>query len=294
MLNRDLPTLGVVIPVHNMAGRLQNLEKGIVEAAEHSLPIKFTIVQDGLDRDTHHELSILANKFKTESLQVNFSSPGLTRNRGIERNNSDWIAFWDSDDVGHPIECYNAILEARHSAKVLVGGYRIVDENSIVKRNYPTKNLRATMLNPGIWRFLFKREIISDVRFPNYAMGEDQIFLARLNLQEDDIEYFDSCFYSYFTGIKSQATLDYARVQEIKKSIDEIEKLIKSSTLVANYVYVLRARMILTALKNHVIPPKSFRLLFFATTHNSARRRESLGSFLWVLAQIFKRYISIK
>ena len=95
---------------------------GGVEAAEHSLPIKFTFVQDGLDRETQRELSILANKFKTESLQVNFSSPGLTRNRGIERNSSDWIAFWDSDDVGHPIECYNAILEARHSAKVLIGG----------------------------------------------------------------------------------------------------------------------------------------------------------------------------
>lgn len=291
MLIRDLPTLGVVIPVHNMAGRLQNLEKGVVEAAEHSLPIKFTFVQDGLDRETQRELSILANKFKTESLQVNFSSPGLTRNRGIERNSSDWIAFWDSDDVGHPIECYNAILEARHSAKVLIGGFRIIDENNIVKNIHPTNNLRAVMLNPGIWRFLFKREIIGDVRFPNYAMGEDQIFLARLNLQEEDIEYFDSCFYSYFTGIKSQATLDHARVFEIKKSIDEIDKLIKSSTVAANYVYVVRARMILTALKNYVISPKRFALLFFATTHNSAKRRKSLGSFLWVLTQILKRYI---
>ncbi len=153
--------LSIVVPVHNMAGRLGNLEKSLKRTQELGLPIQFVLVQDGIDVGTRKELSDLSKKYDAMFLEVDLGSPGLARNTGIEFCNSPWIAFWDSDDHGNPEEVINELLHARPEKKIIVGSFREMNlkKNQLSKLRKPSKFLSLLMINPGIWRFVFRREV---------------------------------------------------------------------------------------------------------------------------------------
>lgn len=251
MKSEQKPQLSVVVPVHLMAGKLQNLEKVLKESQRLNLAIQYLLIQDGVDQETANQLQGLAQKYSAEYHQVDFLSPGLTRNFGLELTRALWVTFWDSDDLGEPQHVLSAIAKAQRRTKVLVGGYKIHDVISglITETIKPDRSLERLMINPGCWRFVFKKEYIGEVRFPSSRMGEDQVFLARLNIQDCDLEYIDDSFYTYSIGSNSQLTKDKESVLEIQKSILLVRRIILSEKRFEDYLYILNARMALTAYK---------------------------------------------
>ena len=95
--------LTAIVPVSGMAGRLHNLENWL--STIHDLDIQIIIIHDHRDSETERQLlSILGtiNSPKIAYLSGAFGSPGAARNAGLERVDSKFVCFWDSDDLPQP------------------------------------------------------------------------------------------------------------------------------------------------------------------------------------------------
>jgi hypothetical protein len=60
------------------------------------------------------------------------------------------------------------------------------------------------MSNPGLWRWVFARELVGSARFEPTKRGEDQLFLARVNAFSYKITLFQEKVYTYFIGDTNQ------------------------------------------------------------------------------------------
>jgi hypothetical protein len=60
--------------------------------------------------------------------------------------------------------------------------------------------------NPGIWRFAFKKALMNEVKFQDFSMGEDLIFLSRNVSNIHEVFRWNAVVYSYSTGDKRSLT----------------------------------------------------------------------------------------
>lgn len=292
MENPEEPLISIVVPIHKMAGRLSNLERVLKEAQSGNLPIEFVLVHDGHDTGTSNDLKVLSEKYQVSVVQGNFNSPGLARNYGMENTKANWVAFWDSDDIGNPNALTEAVLKANSRTKILIGGYRtyLISNNQVSKIFMPSRKLDKLMINPGCWRFVFRKEFILETKFPKMRMGEDQVFLAKLRIDESQVTFIDDCFYTYFIGNMNQLTNSASSVAEVLEATKEIGEFIQNSYKVNKYIYVINARLILSALKNGQISFVGFlSLLFKPRVSGIQKKLEWILGFVTVLTNIVAR-----
>ena len=140
----------------------------------------------------------------------------------------------------------------------------------------PIGNFPMAMINPGIWRFIFRRSAIVNTNFPPYRMGEDQVFLARLLINESSVYFSDKNVYLYVDGEGGQLTKDKKAVSEILLAIDEITQIITHNSWQYSYLRVMRTRMITTALKHKLIPLYKALILFSGSSNVPVKKRYEL------------------
>lgn len=275
-----------------MAGRLSNLERVLKEAQSGNLPIEFVLVHDGNDKGTSNDLKTLSEKYQASVVQGNFNSPGLARNYGMENTKANWVAFWDSDDVGNPNALTEAVSKANSRTNILIGGYRthFISNDQVSKIFMPSRKLDKLMINPGCWRFVFRKEFILETKFPKMKMGEDQVFLAKLRIDESQVTFIDDCFYTYFIGNMNQLTNSASSVAEVLEATKEIGEFIQNNYEVKKYIYVINARLILSALKNGQISFVGFLSFLFKPRVSGIRKKlEWILGFVTVLTNFVAR-----
>lgn len=284
MIFVEKPLLSIIVPIHNMAGKLQNLELSLKAAKELNLPVSFILVHDGLDEVTNEEVSDLAASYKAKYLNLVVNSPGLARNYGLQHADSEWVAFWDSDDIGSVKEVISSIHNSPLNTDFILAGYSQMSQRTKIVNQIstPIGNFPMAMINPGIWRFIFRKSAIVNINFPPYRMGEDQVFLARLLINESSVYFSDKIVYLYVDGEGGQLTKDKKAVSEILLAIDEITQIITHNSRQYSYLRVMRTRMITTALKHKLIPLYKALILFSGSSSVPIKKRFelTLGS-LW-------------
>ena len=218
--------LTVVIPVTLMASRLQNLEKTLVQCRQNR--VKVVLVHDVQDAETGPELQNLVRDLSQPDspfitlIEKFCGSPGQARNLGKKLVFTEWVAFWDSDDIAEVSKFLLMIDEANKSGdQIAVGGYRVIDSNSkspLSIREFTGKKAKRDaeiFLNPGIWRWGFLNDLIAQVNFQDFKMGEDQIFLLDSSVLDHRIYYSPNVVYDYFVNSNFQSTnnrLSFARL----------------------------------------------------------------------------------
>lgn len=249
-----------------------------------NLPVSFILVHDGLDEATNEEVSDLAASYKAKYLNLVVNSPGLARNYGLQHADSEWVAFWDSDDIGSVKEVISSIHNSPLNTDFILAGYSQMSQRTKIVNQIstPIGNFPMAMINPGIWRFIFRKSAIVNTTFPPYRMGEDQVFLARLLINESSVYFSDKNVYLYVDGEGGQLTKDKKAVSEILLAIDEITQIITHNSRQYSYLRVMRTRMITTALKHKLIPLYKALILFSGSSSVPVKKRceLTLGS-LW-------------
>ena len=199
-----------------MAGRLDNLKLCISECTD--LPISFILIHDIQDNGTSSELKkiLLDNvHLDIKLIEGKYGSPGFARNAGLKEPLAPWVIFWDSDDVPKPQTVIDALKKAGNEPHLIIGDFFTNSSNEIREIRHSGK-LSNVAMNPGLWRFIIRRDILSDVKFCSTRMGEDQIFLIDLNPESRNILFSDEIFYEYFLGDPLQLT-------SVQREIDEVE-----------------------------------------------------------------------
>ena len=246
--NDTYAQLSIIIPVHVKTDSLSNLELSLKKTL--GLSIQLILVSDNNEKEIQENLLKLANTYHAKVVQVDVRSPGRARNEGLKLAKTPWIAFWDSDDVGEPEPVLKAIKEAPENSKVIIGNYRVQNIGNLSNSKESNhKNLNKIMINPGIWRFVFASEIVKENRFPDYRMGEDQVFLARLNIKRESIHFVDQVFYTYFIGTASQLTANPDARGEALAAYFELDLLARNCSKVNFSTLILKTRLLFTAFK---------------------------------------------
>ena len=243
--------LSVIVPVSRMAGRLRELETWLRQS--EGSPIEVIIIHDIQDESTGRDLRMLIDRYKFLNivfLEGYFGSPGAARNEALALDLKRWVCFWDSDDLPHVENVLRAIQEADSTDEILVGNYSIINGERLTNY-FHQNNLDMVALNPGLWRMVFRSELIGAMRFAPYRMGEDQLFLVKMNLASRKVKFAEDIFYVYFQGDPNQLTAFLPAKKEVSLVLVEICKEIdKNSNLQNSFSEIVKVRLFLTFIKN--------------------------------------------
>ena len=219
--------LTVVVPVSRMYGKMHNLFLWLNEVNDHDCEV--IIVHDKQDTMTSDELQKQLQKIdspKIRFLEGSFGSPGLARNFGKKYATGSHIMFCDSDDVlqlSKALEC----IGKQPCPSVIIGGYLTVNSQSRQQkeRHKAPGNVLQLAKSPGIWRFIFKSEVIKGIDFKDYRMGEDQLFLAHVGLLTQDVLRVSETLYHYYTNNKDQLTSQKGNLSDLIGVIRDVRDL---------------------------------------------------------------------
>ena len=213
-MNKEI--LSIVVPVTQMAGRLQNLEKWILEAID--LGIEVLLIHDFRDNATSDELHALVARLSHPNIRLEenmFGNQGSARNYGKALSRGEWIAFWDSDDLGKPRKLLQVVTSAKSNTDLIIAQYESVDPSLNVLSRSSTNYLRNVPKSVGLWRMVFRNRSFSDVHFPELRMAEDQVFFARCLAKARKIEIVSDSLYSYVQGNSGQITKNSEALMQI-------------------------------------------------------------------------------
>ena len=255
-MGSDNPLLSVVVPISDMAERLDRMKQWIREIDFNYCEV--VLVHDVRDNKTTEELDAFQQEIKHQNLKLisgKWGNPGGPRNNGISVSTGDWIAFWDSDDTPC-IENVVIALKSKNPVDVHVGAFETIDSSSgLVTATMNSQTVEDLYINPGIWRFVFKKSILEQLRFPELSMGEDQVFLMRLKLKGSQIAFHREVFYKYFTGNSGQLTSQRRAIKDLTLTISATANFYQTSTLIEKkLVGLMLVKQFGTLLKRKSLP----------------------------------------
>ena len=82
----------IIIPAHNSAGYIQNALDSVVEQTFEDYEL--IVVCDSCTDNTEE----IAKEYGARTVAVDYHCDGLTRNKGIEMAQGEWVLFIDDDD----------------------------------------------------------------------------------------------------------------------------------------------------------------------------------------------------
>lgn len=217
--------LTIVIPVAKMAGRLEKLKESIERIPFNNVEV--LLIDDHQDEETLRELSEIISVIGNPNIKVTsgiFGNPGLARNAGLEISKGEWIAFWDSDDIGFIDPILEEIEKASKEVDIIIGQFKTHDigNNQILSRK-PFESVSQISKSPGIWRFVFRN--VNLIEFESLSMGEDQLFIAANLSETKHIRISKKVFYIYTVGNSNQLTYSKSKIKDLLESIKKLNNL---------------------------------------------------------------------
>jgi hypothetical protein len=258
----DKPVLRAIIPITLMSGRMENLKTFLEESKRTT--IKVTLVHDHRDEETSKELReiILAlNSPSIDLIEGQFGSPGAARNAALKSRNSDWVTFWDSDDLPSPTSYFDLVEKANSlGKKFAVGQFECLQLPERYELNQKKcKTLIQVGVYPGLWRWAFNLNRIKHLHFSEYLMGEDQLFLAMCAPTKDEVFISKRSIYTYFQGVEGQLTSrkdaisDLIRVSQIMQN-----ELRKANSMQCTFIFVMVIKQLITLKKQQLLTNSQF------------------------------------
>jgi len=218
--------LSVVIPIGNLGRDIDNL-KSIVSAAPKQ-DVELVLILDTAEKLAFIQLNELC-KIKGLShykiLECADRNPGSSRNIGMNAAGGEWIIFCDSDDMPIFSNLLNIISLSNDGSDIVIGSFFNEDNFGIrtsqrLIENDPSINWHLISLNPGVWRWLIRKNLLENVTFPELSMGEDQFFLIKLLSTPSRIKFASEFFYVYRTNTRESLTRNKTKISDLSRVIE--------------------------------------------------------------------------
>lgn len=237
---------------------------------------KIILVADSFEDNDKQSINELISNIPHEEIELIqgiFGNPGIARNSALDKVETDWFCFWDSDDSPDTELFVKMITDAQSGGFTIAkGAYRKVYANqeseiiSILHETPPSKSFEH-LIDPGLWRYAFSTASHGLLRFPSQKMGEDQCFLVQALLSQPDVYQSKEVVYNYRIGYGAQLTSNLENVSDLKLSLVFLQDICnsnKSNKLGTKVVLTAYLKQCLTLLKyRNQISIKSFQIFKF-------------------------------
>lgn len=265
--------LTAVIPTNNTNVLLESIKKWDFTESNTNIDLIFVLDSVKKSEALLFKRHIANSKFRTSLvLEGNFGSPGAARNAGMNLVKTTWVTFWDSDDLPIPKEYIQLVEKCDSENKEFgLGGFsKVAFDGRKSPKLLESKDggsvIRDVLLDPGIWRWVFKYENVKNVPFKKFFMGEDQIFLLETGAIFSDKSVLTHSIYNYSTGFPYQLTANKEKVQDLEQSINHLRKHLINlqDTGHRTILYMFIIKMHITFLKvspSHLVPLRILRFV---------------------------------
>jgi glycosyltransferase involved in cell wall biosynthesis len=241
-----------------MAGRLHYLENWLSKTSKNEVSV--IIVHDKKDERTSIELKQLIERTNSNLVELyedKFGGPGAARNFGLSRVKTEWVTFWDADDIPSLEATLTAIASVSPNITSVVTNYEVLDlATGMIQKMKMASDIVTLACQAGIWRYCFRTLRAKQSQFGESTMGEDQVFLAKLQLARSEIEFVSSTSYRYIRGHDYQLTKNPDKFVWLITSINEFIADYNKGLSKSHLSFSIGIRMSLTLLKNGSLSQK--------------------------------------
>ena len=196
--------ISVIIPVYNVEPfYIQEAINSVLKQSYENIEI--IIVNDGSENEETLKYLSTINNPKIKIINEEHKCVGGARNVGIENSTGEYIGFLDADDWLDS-KFYEVLynLCEKNNADIACG---VLTEknNNRTKAMDKFKNVVVTnfidkikyIKNGSISSKLFKKELISDIRFEENTYYEDNLFLIKTLIKSNKVAFTNSVKYYY-------------------------------------------------------------------------------------------------
>ena len=204
--------ISVIIPVYNVEDYLKDCLDSIISQSFDDIEI--ICVDDGSE---DLSLDILKSYQKQDSrikiITQENKGPGAARNRGLDISNGEYIYFMDSDDYLEDGALAEMIQISEDKNLDLLMFKLINFNNETGEKDYNYSNMpfldnieketftyndfkdNIFKVDVTVYTKLFKRELISDKRFDEHLIHQDNLFYMDYIFDAERIYFLNKCLY---------------------------------------------------------------------------------------------------
>jgi glycosyltransferase involved in cell wall biosynthesis len=222
----------VVIPVGNFLVNKQNISLIITSAPK--VEFELIVVVDTAGAEGFDEISqMFANSgiLNYQVLKSECRNPGGSRNLGKAVAQAEWVIFCDCDDVPDYAGIEAAISEAAESDNVILASFNLKAQSEQIETHLVPTNSEECFLQlaskPGLWRWILRRSLISNIDFQSLSMGEDQLFILEFLIKNPNFKTSKHLVYTYNSEVDGSLTYTKINLGDLAEIIKfEHEKVI--------------------------------------------------------------------
>jgi glycosyltransferase involved in cell wall biosynthesis len=255
--------LTAVIPAKNLLQNIDSLLKVINQPSSEQ--VNLVLVIDEPEDEAKRVKRALENDARFRKMKIlygDYNSPGTARNVGLKEVETRWVTFWDADDEPKITEVLRTVDIANKSqSEIAITRFEVESVSSGLRQissSFSEKkkiNMMDISLNPAIWRMSFLTDLAQQNNFPNLRMGEDQVFLSRLRLNDRRIYFSNTISYVYKTESSGQLTNNKSNIIDLqiafKLNLENLAKIPKDAN--CRFELQLLAKELLTLIKNRIV-----------------------------------------
>lgn len=272
--------VSIIIPVYGVEKYIERCLKSVINQTLKDIEI--IIVND----DTKDNSMIICERYSNIDKRIKIYNKqneglGLTRNYGIEKANSKYIAFLDSDDyvaVDYYEKLYDKIVKEKadvcFSAKKRVDNYgNIINDNDIFLKDgvYNSMEILDCMLTSSplnnykkismsSWRALYNIDIINDfnIRFVSERkyISEDFLFTIDYMVHSKKATFVNNTYHYYcYNGASLTNSYKSDRFEKSLIFIKELKRKLKEYNLINKYensIYVFLLGYVRVSIKQEI------------------------------------------
>ena len=189
------PFFSVIVPVHNGEEYMRNgLESIIMQSFDN---YELIIVCD----DCSDNSEKIAREYTDKVIRTNYGRAGLARNAGIDAATGEWILFMDDDDWWLHEFAFEVI-----AGKVSDPMFESVLAFGFVWKGVGYRANQPGRVYPAPWNKAYRRDVLSNLRFPDKKIGEDVPFTNAIMCRPEKVLFWDMPLYYYNYGRKGSLT----------------------------------------------------------------------------------------
>ena len=222
---RYKPEISIIIPVHNVEKYLDECLNSAVNQTFDDIEI--ICVNDG---STDGSLEIL-EKHASKDKRIRIISQeqkgvGIARNVGLDVAKGKYVYFMDSDDYLelNALKELHDLIEEKSCDLIIFKTYNFLDDTKeyitndyyempeltrmVGNRTFHYQDYLKQLINVDVTVYtkFFKREIVSDIRFTEDLIFEDNVFTMELIYNSESIYFYDK--HLYHRRIRENSILD--------------------------------------------------------------------------------------
>lgn len=240
----DNKLLSIVVPVYNVFGYIAQCIDSILASANNNQldQIEILLIDDGSTDGSSSICDLYSKKYKfIRTYHIKNGGLSNARNYGISKSMGEWIVLVDSDDLV-PSNYLKRILGLIYSygyLDIIIFSYQTFinrvpeinnEENEIkeISRNQAFGSLFKEEFLSFAWNKLYKRELFTDIQYPNGRLYEDLATTYRIYDKANKIGMISDVLYFYRTREQSIVhNIDEKSLHDIVLSLIEMEMMVK-------------------------------------------------------------------